>query len=429
MKNYSKEKILSIIYISYFITFINIPGRQYFTSLQNVDAISLLKIVSRISIVLIAFLYLITEPQRSRLLLHGSMRWLLMYNIFAVISLIYSSNRFYSLVRVSELFFFLLTTAILTSRAQTENDIRQVMEITYKGLFILLIIVWGGYFFHSEAAQRMAYEMNRPRLGGYLVNSNTLGGISSILFTVALNRRLQRRGKIIFRWESFLIILTAVTQLMTFSRSGFILTVTGSVLVIIFLLVSVYKKEEALKLSIVLLLIVTIVMLSFPWIITWYSRNQTLEEISGRLPLWKDLILLQFLNRLLFGYGFQMLSSSGIHIDAPHAWYTANAHNGFIQCLVGLGGIGFLLLIISVAVTLNLLLRKLKNQINANIRSPSPFNIYIELIAILSIAILNSMTEFGIGGHTNPILLTYLMVAAVASSHIKKHPTNEHFRR
>jgi exopolysaccharide production protein ExoQ len=89
-------------------------------------------------------------------------------------------------------------------------------------------------------------------------------------------------------------------------------------------------------------------MLVMPFV-AWLAENSTAilrmlgrdNSFTGRIPLW-DIILQEIASRPLFGFGYGAFWTTGeaTHVWATIGWNAPNAHNGFLEILLGVGLVG-----------------------------------------------------------------------------------------
>lgn len=115
------------------------------------------------------------------------------------------------------------------------------------------------------------------------------------------------------------------------------------------------------------------------------GREEQAESLTGRLPLWTELSGYAK-NRLLTGHGYEAFWTPQ-HIDAVSSelgWGLREAHNSFLDAVLGIGLIGLLLALAIGGVAL-------LHASNAAIATKNPG--YAFLVALIVFGMLNSFTE------------------------------------
>jgi O-antigen ligase len=118
----------------------------------------------------------------------------------------------------------------------------------------------------------------------------------------------------------------------------------------------------------------------------------TYENFSGRIPLWK--LCMNYVSaRPLMGYGFDSFWTPD-HIrtiSTQEGWAVPAAHNGFIDLMLGLGGIGLAFYLFQLAGTWRLLLR-------SNATNCDPFvRCYLALLVFYFACMFTETIAFDVG--------------------------------
>ena len=134
------------------------------------------------------------------------------------------------------------------------------------------------------------------------------------------------------------------------------------------------------------------------------QEQKDLFQLTERTVFWATLIDDTVSDSFLLGYGYQMLSLAGMLKYFPEQGYTiSNAHNTFIQTFVGLGAIGLSLLLYSIFKAFVAFF-----FVYHNISRREKYAI-VELLIIIIVCLLASLTQFGIAGLTTPVVPAYFM--------------------
>lgn len=262
----------------------------------------------------------------------SSYKFYLFYIICAIISVLFSGNKIYSIIKLLEIIILLLTAIIIVNKYT--NSIYDIPKVTFilLGVYILGFLVIANTFYPS--LYRYMGNEGQPRLGGSLVNPNLLG-YCLLIFIISLEFLKNKK------YSLFLVVISCYLIYLTYSRS-----------VLIFLLGYlffryVYKNKFLLIVGFISCLLS--INLVYNKLLEFFERGEGLERVfsfSGRLPIWQELISIYELNIYsFFGFGFQMLSESGLGVKISsfgdhHSTELTMAHNNFIQVLYGMGFVG-----------------------------------------------------------------------------------------
>jgi exopolysaccharide production protein ExoQ len=125
-------------------------------------------------------------------------------------------------------------------------------------------------------------------------------------------------------------------------------------------------------------------------ILTALGRSSTL---TGRLPLWHA-VKLEILDQPIFGHGFSAfwISSTAARLNERISWDAPNAHNSYLEVLLGLGVCGLFLLLMSLLQTLRLSWRAARSDQDATLL-PLFFLLFLTLYSLTESTMLqpNSM--------------------------------------
>jgi O-antigen ligase len=150
------------------------------------------------------------------------------------------------------------------------------------------------------------------------------------------------------------------------------------------------------------------------WIVSFLERGhgtENLTSMGGRLDVWSSLINFNNMTyEIIYGYGYQMLFSSGISSEQAEYGITM-AHNNFIQSFLGLGLLGFIPFCI-------FWIRNIywtSKQFFISNRSPKSVFLFITSISIF----VYSSVEFGIAGPSNIITPVFFIILFAANKKYK----------
>ena len=259
----------------------------------------------------------------------ASVQCFIFYQFIAFVSTFYSVMPVSSIIRSLDLS---LLTASALAISSTFDRKKMLVSYTFSQIAIYLILFFVQSLIFGEPIWRPMGEA-LPRLGGFTINPNVLAYTILLLLSSALYIRSR-----IYLIVPVLILLLALC----FSRTSFV-TLT---LIILFRLVRL--KKAVLK-TIILITFISICGLLysynsdlFSYILTRGHDSSNFSTLGGRTDIW-NLLVDNLPNswNILWGYGFQMLSSDGLVAQLEGSQiYATMAHNNLLQSLTGLGLIG-----------------------------------------------------------------------------------------
>ncbi len=265
-----------------------------------------------------------------------------------------------------------------------EKPVNMVQMFVW-GAFPIMIIFFIGSMAFPDLFWRGMRGGEEYRLGGYLMNPNELGMLSSIAAAMGYIHFQKTKNKII----TVISILVALAVLgMTSSRS----TAIGFFLIIGILIL----KSDNAKLKIAMF---SSMGIAFPFILKFviFKEGGGVEEVmsmTGRLPFWKALLNEGIVREPYFGYGFMRINYTD-YFQGLNTYPAKMTHNTFMQVLMNLGFVGFFIAFWQLVTTVR----------NYFKEKDSPYGDFF--IAMFIPAFINSITEFGIFGETNYGILFY----------------------
>ena len=252
--------------------------------------------------------------------------------------------------------------------------------------FGLLFLFLVGSFAAPSQFFRAVEGGTALRLGGYLMNPNELGmlsgvGISCLTFDVFKKHRLVAT---LFKLGVMIVVL-----LLTQSRSSLI----GLALILYF---HIRRSENTqLKLTLTIAALCAVPAVASQLIM----RSGGIEDIlsmTGRLPFWKALVLEGVPKEPWFGFGFMRIAYTD-HFESIHTYSGHMTHNTFLQVLLNLGFVGFVVMVFQLLFTF------------IGIRK-QPTEKRMMIVGICIPILINSLTEFGIFGETNYGILFFQFI-------------------
>lgn len=396
----------SILFYLSILAFINMPKREYFISLETADLYTWLKIIIR-SFILLFFGMLVFFVQKRRLIRQPHIFFFLAYAFLAGISTAYSSHQFLSITRFIELSSFIVMVLIVVERS---ISMEEAFTRLYFGLALIVIFIWAAYFIDPSYVMKPRFSGGTlvfQALGGRLINPNLLSSVAGILLVASLNKLLNYRRPLFFRicYVMFISVLV-VTLYKSFGRSAIIGTAVASVFVILSI-----RKSRFIRVVFIIAILFPIILFvgafSFENFLVWFLKGDSVDSMvtaTGRTVIWKDILLYLFPESPFIGFGFQTMGPDGIFFHSPSGITFTMAHNSFLQTLIGLGLIGLTCLLLSLGFFFRKIFQNLAN------RSAKTYFLFVEVISLMIVILFDSITDYGIAGLSNPVMLTFIVL-------------------
>jgi O-Antigen ligase len=407
-----KDTVLSIAYVLSFLVFLRLSAwGGGFNSLYSLDVVSISKISIRLTTFAIALLYLLKYAKLFFPFVRGPYIQLLLFLGVGSISLIYTSDLFYSGYRLVEhvgylVFSLVIVINISRSSVSSKEVIKRGVDLVYYGVGLLILVVWMTFFIAPEYAFRHLVG-DIVGFGGSMLHVHTLANIACLAFGISLHRLLSFESK--NRLYNYIVpVAMVLTVILTRSRSGIVILVALSVMILVF---HRKKKSAVFIFTMVFSFVCVLLVDNAKGIFGYLLREQELEDLlrlTERTRFWEALIVDTWHQNPFLGYGYQMLSENGIVKDFPNYGYSiSNAHNTFVQTFVGLGLVGLMLLLYQLLKTfkvLGIIYMKAARQERDSV---------FELLIIVFVCLVSSLAQYGIVGMTTPIVPAYMMAVTL----------------
>jgi exopolysaccharide production protein ExoQ len=380
----------------------------YFAWSESTTFNMLFKLISRLLMTMAIYLIYRRIAQRGAIPSFGWKNGFspLLYVVYlglGLLSFLWSTDVAYSALQwcmdVAGLVFayYFVACFIMLDRYFPNHPIR-LYKILAHGIFLLMIVFVIGFFADPAKFVRMTHEGEEHRLGGFIMNPNELGmlaGVGIACYILCLYEKGQRV------WTILRILILLFAVVLTGSRS----TIIG-VLIIAFYHVS----QSAIRWFRYLMYVsaAVIIPLVVNTLIVKSAGNGGLDEVlsmTGRIPFWTALVTKALPREPLLGYGFQRINYT-LNFSGAHTYTASMAHNTFLQALMNLGLIGFVVVLLQVFFTIRAFLLTTDNKMKLIIGS------------LLIPVLINSFTEFGIFGETNFGILLYQVLILYLSLRI-----------
>ncbi|MBL4561482.1 MAG: O-antigen ligase family protein [Labilibaculum sp.] len=311
-----------------------------------------------------SFLWITEGPERSAKVAYSVLQWNMTLQSFLFVY-------FFAKLYLQHNYFF---------SDYPVNLIRLLAEVITLIALILLI----GSLIAPDIFYRSMRGGSEIRLGGYLMNPNELGMLNSMGAGLALLLLFKENKK----WKAGVMFAISLLSLaLTSSRSS----------VIAFLLIAmlILQKKAGLQLKIVAFGLIGV---AIPFILQYVIfKAGNVEEVlsmTGRIPFWTALLDEGIVKEPFLGYGFHRIAYTN-RFESLTAYPGHMTHNTFLQVLMNLGFIGFL-------ITLFQIIFLVRGVIKSKDKEKK------EIFLAMSIPLfINSITEFGIFGQTNYSIFFY----------------------
>ncbi len=371
----------------------------FFTWSENVAITRVIKVIGRLGMLLVSWILY------KRILNYGavdSLKWhhplpLILYAAYLLLGL--ASFLWSSDVGVSALqwfmtsqtlvfcYFFIKSIYLLDFYFPNHNV--RLYNLLGNTCFVLNLVFVIGMYVAPNVFFRMTMGGEEARLGGYIMNPNELGmlagvGVASLLFD------LRRGHKKV--WTVVKIVVLFVSLYYTGSRSSLI----GALLIVGFF--AMLSENKKIKITILAGMIVLAPFAIYTMVLKGgdSSRLEEVMSMTGRLPFWTALLNEGLPREPLLGFGFMRIDYKDF-FQSVHTYPGKMTHNTFMQVLMNLGLIGFVIVLFQVFFTIKTMLEQEKEK-------------KYMLIAIFIPILINSMTEFGIFGENNYGILFYQLI-------------------
>lgn len=289
--------------------------------------------------------------------------------------------------------FFFVYTITMINHYYPQDKIR-LSAIFAPAIVLNLSVFVIGYLFAPDIFIRKTHGGEVSRLGGQMMNPNELGMLCGACIACCYAELKNNGSKF---WNVLMILIASYALILTGSRSSMI----G------FFLITLYyvwiSKSYTLKASVVVAavlvmpIIVNVIFLKEGAKTGGADGAEEVLSMTGRLPFWKALLTEGLPREPLLGFGFMRINYT-TYFQGANTYPAAMTHNTFIQVIMNLGLIGFLIVILQMAImvkTIKILDDKSQQEL-----------VFTLLMPIL----INSFTEFGIWGEVNYTIVFYQII-------------------
>lgn len=331
------------------------------------------------------------------------------YLLLGIASFGWSTDVKYSMLQWSMTFeslvfvYLYLKVIVLVSYYLPKQKVDLIYTFTW-ATFPVMVIFIAGSFIEPDLFYRAMRGGEELRLGGYYMNPNELGMLSSI--GASMSFLLFQQAKI--KWPPLVVMISSLVVLvLTSSRSSAI-----GFFVIMGLLI-LQSNNKKLKITMVIAMLIGVPVLL--QVVVFKSAGGVDEVLSmtGRLPFWKALLKEGIIREPFLGFGFMRINYTD-YFESLNTYAAKMTHNTFMQVLMNLGFVGFYLVFWQMFMTLRSFFKTTNRVLEKHF-----------FVALLIPIFINSLTEFGIFGETNYGILFYqflvlLFVFQIRNNHSKK---------
>jgi exopolysaccharide production protein ExoQ len=374
-------------FILILILFTMIAG--YFSIVEERVVNQIFKIFSRIGMVVVIFLVR-NNLKNKGLIASFEFKNVLapffyaLYLLLGFASFMWSSDVGYSALQwfmTVESFVFVILfmqVIVMFNHQFPEKEIDMIKLFAWAIFPIMLTFVIGSWV-EPDTFYRGMRGGEEKRLGGYIMNPNELGMLSSISAGMSYVYLQSSTKKF---WPILMMVAAILVLVFTSSRSSAI----GFLLIMGVLIL----KSNNKKIKIVMF---SGIALALPLLIRYvvFKDDGGVEEVlsmTGRLPFWTALLNEGIVREPFLGFGFMRINYTD-YFQGLNTYPARMTHNTFMQILMNLGFVGFFIGFWNVALAVR----------NFVINRNHPYANFF--IALFIPVIINSFTEFGIFGDAN----------------------------
>jgi len=329
----------------------------------------------------------------------------MVYLLLAIASFAWSTDPSYSILQwlmtfESLVFVFVFMRVISMVNTYFPNHTIDLVKTFTLAVFPIMVIFIAGSFIEPNLFYRGMRGGEEQRLGGYYMNPNELGMLSSIGAAMTY-LYFQKAKKKVF--PIVMMVAAIVVLVLTASRSSAI----GFLLIMGVLILQSNNKK--LK-----LVMITGAVLAVPALLKFvvFKDDGGVEEVlsmTGRIPFWTALLQEGIVKEPFFGYGFMRINYTD-YFESLNTYAAKMTHNTFMQVLMNLGFVGFFIAFWQLVLTIRNFVKERKASLYGNF-----------FIALFIPAFINSLTEFGIFGETNYGILFYQFLILLFVIEIRKN--------
>ncbi|MFT7611070.1 MAG: exopolysaccharide production protein ExoQ [Parvicellaceae bacterium] len=329
-----------------------------------------------------------------------------LYLILGLASFMWSTDPAYSALQLgmtveSFVFVIVFIQVVYTINFHFPQHEVNMVRLFANAIIPILLTFLIGSLISEDTFYRGMRGGEEQRLGGYLMNPNELGMLSSIGAAMCyLSLKFDKKF-----WVIIKMIIAMIVLALTSSRSSMI----GFFLITA--IIGLMTKNKKIILVMVVGAVIS-VPLALKFVI--FKDGGGVEEVmsmTGRLPFWTALLNEGIVKEPWLGYGFMRINYTD-YFQGLFTYPGKMTHNTFMQVLMNLGFIGFFIAFWNVVCTVR----------NFVIEKVSPYRQFF--IALFIPILINSFTEFGFFGDANYGILFYQYLIVLFVIKQRKHMTS-----
>lgn len=352
----------------------------------------------RATAILLSILMLLKSKKRTIVRMYPICFLLIIFLVYCLTSTFYSVDKIQTAIKVIELFIDLwLILELLEEEKNYEKVFFRLIAIIMIVMVFSLVVTFIGMVIMPGTFLRKSSSIIGFQLTGVILSSNSIGA-AAVLLLIGLLHTPRFRGKILFMCLPLGAIFLAQ------ARTALISLLC---ILVVYLLASKHKFRY-------LLIVIPLLLIGYSnmdLIKAYFLRGAdagNIQTMSGRITMWNAAkVLIE--KKPLMGYGF---GSGGEIISKAHH-NMSSLHSGVYETIIGIGYIGFIILLIIYIICIGLMVRSvLKNGIRKN---------SFEIMFMMDISI-RSYVSTGLGGwHSYGIMMWYLMLISLST--MNRHKT------
>ena len=293
--------------------------------------------------------------------------------------------------------YFIMRLFVVYNHYFVFKPIRLTQLFSYV-VFIIAVVLLVGAVVAPDVFFRSMRGGEEKRLGGYLMNPNELGMLSSLGAAVSFLELSKTRNKAMV--IVMLLVIVAALALTT-SRSSFI----GFIAVVGIIVNKTASKNVKIAIYLIIALSIPVIL---QYVIFKAGNVDEVLSMTGRLPFWTALLHEAIVKEPWFGFGFQRIYYTD-RFQGLNTYAGMMTHNAFLQILLNLGFVGFFIGLTQIFFIFRAFLKDKSEDVR---------NLFIAFIIPLFV---NSFTEFGIFGNANYAIFFYQVLIFIAVLRPKKH--------
>lgn len=308
----------------------------------------------RLTLVIFAISILMSQISRRMIIKIDTITIFMIYSFFCIISSIWSISFIPSLGKSAELFFGVLVLFIALNAKSSkpkEHLLNSILNASMLFIIAILTVMLFGYFLAPSIFSSPINNVFSRRLGleNLFISANGVAYLGAIIGSYSF-------AKLIFKNKFFLnfiiYILSWIVIILAQGRTGAAALLISSALLYI-------RKFKAVSVPILIFLLI-ISYSCYGLLESFLIRGESKEllfTLTGRTVLWEK-AWFAFLDKPWLGYGFGVGSRYVFLQDISDLnIFISSIHNSYIEVILSVGLIGFIIFIIAFFSSIKLIVR------------------------------------------------------------------------